>query len=171
VPVGSMPVEGMAETMAFDPDRYFFDSMPHVGVLCSADAMSCALCDRVVSFDAWVHHKNEESHQSRIAALKAVMTAERLLHARRKVASSLASRIDSLYSMAWQDALYKTVFDYVIDYSVESTSVTLSIEKYEFMKRVALIELAVWKVSCLLSPPPISVGPFRNVLDCQAWIQ
>jgi hypothetical protein len=82
-----MPVEGMAERMVFDPDRYFFDSMPHVGVLCSANAMSCAVCDRVVPFEAWVHDKNEESHQSRIAALKAVMTAERLLQARRKVAT------------------------------------------------------------------------------------
>jgi hypothetical protein len=158
--------------MSFDPESVFFHTMPHECVLLtSSKAMYCMLCERVVQVGAWLHHTKEESHQSRRAALKAVTMAEQLLHARRKEASSWTSRIGSFSFVAWQDELYQKVFNFVTDGSKDSNSVTLPLEKFEFLERVALIRLAVWKVTCLLSPPPIAVGPFRNVMDCQAWIQ
>jgi hypothetical protein len=60
--------------------------------------------------------------------------------------------------------LYRKVVEYVTDCTMESTTVTVLLEKYECIERADLLHLTVWKGMCVLSPPPKVV--FRSVVDC-----
>jgi hypothetical protein len=152
--------------MVFEPEKFFFDSLPARNVEGTTYCLRCK-CD--IKDGEWSSHDNEEIHASRTAALEKVKVSERKLHMRRKEAITWKFRISSLNRAHSRNELYRNVVDYVTDCSMESTTVTVPLEKYECMERVDLLHLAVWKGMCILSPPPNIV--FRSVVECQAWLR
>jgi hypothetical protein len=155
--------------MVFDPEKFFFDSTPSGGQ-CSAsfESVNCYTCKCEIKSEDWSSHWNEETHACRTVALSKVSATELMLHKRRKEAVGWKARVSSLNRAHWRSELYRKMVEYVTDCTVESTAVTVPLEKYELMERVDLLDLAVWKATCFLSPPQNVT--FRNVVDCQAWM-
>jgi hypothetical protein len=139
--------------MIFDPEKFFFDSMPSRGEYsASFETVKCT-CQREIKSEDWSSHWSEEPHASRSAALEKVKASERILHRRRKEAVAWKAHVSSLNRAHWRSELYRKMVEYVTDCTVESTEVTIPLEKYELIERVDLLDLAVWKATCVLSPP------------------
>jgi len=70
--------------------------------------------------------------------------------------SLLQTRIDQLGLSAWRDAVQACLFRYLT--GTEDTELCLSdaitaLRKYEHLERISLLELAVWKATCIVEMP------------------
>jgi hypothetical protein len=153
--------------MDFSPEAHFFEQ-EHGFIIASSTFKRCKLCQLDVPQAEMLSHIEEESHMSSFDALTKVAADEQVLYQRRIEVLSWKARISSLHNTSTED-IYRAALDYLTDVGVDSTAVTIPLDRREAMERSVSIKLVAWKATCIMSTP--SNVNFRSVLDCYAWIK
>jgi hypothetical protein len=145
--------------MDFHPEAHFFEQ-EHGFIGLSSTCKRCSLSQQDVPRAEWPSHIEEESNPH---ALRKVAAGERVLYQRRIEVLSWKARISSMYNTSTDD-IYRAALDYLMDVGVDSTALTIPLDRHEAMERSVSIKLAVWKATCITS----TNMNFRSVLVCYA---
>jgi hypothetical protein len=151
--------------MNFNPQAHFFEQ-GHGYITSWSTCKRCNLCQLDVQQGEWQRHRQEETHQLNLCALIKVASDECVLYHRQIEALSWEPRISRLGPTLPED-FHRAMLDYLTDEGIDSTAVTVPLERCEAVERVVLGELVVWKALCTISVPQDTT--FRTVLDCHAW--
>lgn len=142
--------------MSFDPHRWL-DSLPtfySTGAQSGKVRAYCRLCNTSCKDPQHCHDK-EHTHVERSRQIQEIHQAERDFAKRRRRVSGLQLRISKLGCRAWRDGVEIPLFQYLMKVDKKSSFHVASrrLKKYEYMERVSLLELAVWKHVCQTARP------------------
>ena len=79
------------------------------------------------------------------------------------------SRINSLGLLSWRQDIKEKLYDYIFDEGEFVFDIPFSIErqleKYQMLEKTSLLELAVWKASCLSFDGSMNFHTMQDILD------
>ena len=98
------------------------------------------------------------------------LSSERLIERTKKVRVTCpATEIEKLGLLRWRQQIKADIHDYIFDSSdvvhEVPSSVTHQLQKYTKLEKISLLELAVWKASCLWFDGSLSFRTMQDILD------
>jgi hypothetical protein len=123
-------------------------------------------CEARMSRDEWIAHEATSDHVSKSNQARQVLRDERMLWHHRSHARLFMPRVASLSLREHQNDVHLLLFRYVCNTDETLDPVQGVLKNYEFMDRVTMLLLAIWKANCVLQPP----YPLHDALDWNEWI-
>ena len=91
------------------------------------------------------------------------------------ITNIIQRRIDSLGLPRWRRDIKVDLFDYVFASGNDTTgvpaSITQQLDKYTKMEKTSLLELAVWRASCLWFDGTRNFDTMQDILDTGQWMK
>lgn len=155
--------------MTLDPERILFTVYHYTSLETTPPdaSVSCLCCNETIQYKDWGEHAGTSRHRLMTEQHTTLIATEKKLWQNRRDAKRLADRVALLLAQTQQDDMKSKLLHFVFNPDEPLVTMERTLERYEYMDRLVLLELAVWKAACLLRRPK---GPINDCIDMMEWM-